>query len=619
MWVRSIALIFFVALCCLPTVLVAQLSFSTIADKQQVALNEVIQVQFIAENASEIEDFTAPVFANFTVLQGPIETNGMSIVNGAISKYRALTFILRPNKKGVLTLSGATAVINGKKMTSNVLRIEVSDARKQPTNPYPIDPGISGMRRQIQDEYLLKPGENAVEKIKSNLLVVLDLDKTQAYIGEPIVANYKLLTRLRSDSRVSKRPSMNGFSVYDMVEPDGLGPTIEERNGKEFQAHIIRKTQLFPLQEGKFELEPIELNNKVRFLRSNAAAGGNNRSEMQQLMDELMNEETGSWEEHEVTVASAARTITILPLPEGAPAGFSGAVGKFTATGRADRLKLAAGESFTYTLELNGAGNLPLINAPEWKLPDTLTLYEPTARETLNKQVSPMEGTKSFTYTITPTGEGDFDLPGISFSYFDPATKSYHQLETDSFHLRVTPSPIRKKIKQPDGIEVPLISPGSWLVIGIGLLGFIGLIAILFKKKKELPEPVVQQLNAAAEQTTVALTAIVQRPDIFLQPAAAALEQPDPKVFYRSLDLGIWNYFNQALQLNNTQKQKETVALLLSNRAIADELVNDLLRVWKRCEWALYAPSVELDDRGQLLDTTLTITRRIHEELAYTA
>jgi hypothetical protein len=47
----------------------------------------------------------------------------------------------------------------------------------------------------------------------------LQTSKTSCYVGEPIVATYKLYTRLKSESKLSKTPSFNGFSVIDLQPP----------------------------------------------------------------------------------------------------------------------------------------------------------------------------------------------------------------------------------------------------------------------------------------------------------------------------------------------------------------------------------------------------------------
>ena len=66
------------------------------------------------------------------------------------------------------------------------------------------------------DDYILRKGENVAEKIKKNLFIKIDVNKKSCYVGEPIVATYKLYTRLKSESNIIKTPSFNGFSVSEL-------------------------------------------------------------------------------------------------------------------------------------------------------------------------------------------------------------------------------------------------------------------------------------------------------------------------------------------------------------------------------------------------------------------
>lgn len=659
----------------LPSKLVAQVSFSTISDKQVIGLTDLLQVQFIAENATDISDFKVPSFKDFTVMQGPIETSGMSIINGEVSRYRALTYILRPNKKGRLTIPGATATINGKKMQSNQLRIEVGEASTQPSHPAPrpVDPLANPYRRQPQEEYMLQPGESATEKIKKNLLVVLDLDKTTAYVGEPIVATYKLLTRLRSDSRISKRPSLNGFSVYDMVEYDGSGPTIEVKDGKEYQSHLIRKTQLFPLQEGSFVLEPVELENNVRFLRTDQPRGNSNRSGLQRLIDDLMGEESGVWEEHSVNIASTPRTITVLPLPDNAPANFSGAVGQFTIKGKPANATVAAGENIIYELVIDGGGNIPLINAPAWELPEGFTLFDPTVKEELDKTVSPMRGKKIFTYTFTPEREGEYTVPGIAFSYFDPNSKTYKSLSTDSFSITVTPALNRPASAPRETVASPNTDNSTYWIIGTGVLVMGLMVWLLLTKRKtrqtpagskypgadpaqNKPEPLSKPIPAQPTPEQVRTTGshdnapqsdwstpkqgavpgeeslqpargttghpgaeLPKRIDTnkdYLTGARTALEQEDSAAFYKEVESGLWQFLGDQLQLPPASWQKETVIRLLEKKGCSPEINIMLNNIWQQYEWARYAPSLHSGNQTRLMEETEAVIRQIRDSLS---
>ena len=64
-------------------------------------------------------------------------------------------------------------------------------------------------------EDILKDGENVQEKINKNVFVKVSADKNSCFIGEPVVVTYKLYTRLKMETNVSKSPSFNGFSVID--------------------------------------------------------------------------------------------------------------------------------------------------------------------------------------------------------------------------------------------------------------------------------------------------------------------------------------------------------------------------------------------------------------------
>src|ERR1700748_309921 len=102
-----------------------QVKFTTVASSQEVGRGDYLQVEFVVENAKQIEQLTPPDFAGFHVAQGPIQSSGMSIVNGNMSQYKALSFVLEPTKTGKFTIAGATATVDGKHMQSNAVTITV--------------------------------------------------------------------------------------------------------------------------------------------------------------------------------------------------------------------------------------------------------------------------------------------------------------------------------------------------------------------------------------------------------------------------------------------------------------------------------------------------------------
>src|SRR5882757_9549707 len=377
MHIRKSLLVLFLLPFCLPVM--AQVKFTTVVDEKEISRNDYLQVYYQVENAKSVDQITTPpVFNGFSIVSGPNQQNSTTVINGAVSNSLGIVFILKPSATGRFTIPGARAIVDGRQLQSNSVVVRVTNGPAH-NNPAPQQGFMPFMPMpeeapEVSEDYILRPGDRISEKIKNNLLVKLDVSKTNCYLGEPVVATYKLCSRLKSESRVTKRPSLDGFSVYDMVQPETNRQSVEKINGKAFNVHIIRKVQLYPLQDGSFVLDPTELDNEVHFIRVDGS--GNGRSS--QLDDYMNGYSGGKLEEQHVTLATKPVTIVVKPLPvNGKPASFDGAVGRFTLHASLDRISVGANEIARLQVVLEGEGNLPLINAPQVNWPRGIDLYDP--------------------------------------------------------------------------------------------------------------------------------------------------------------------------------------------------------------------------------------------------
>jgi BatD DUF11 like domain len=582
----------------------AQVKFSTVINEREVGKDDYIQVQYIVENASSVESIAPPQFNGFTVVSGPMQQTGMSIINGATTKYEGVTYVLKPSAIGKFTIAGASAVVDGRQMRSNNVTVTVTNAASKPSNPgnNPLfGLTIPEEAPEVNEEYVLRKGESAADKIKNNLLVKLEVTKTTCYAGEPVVATYKLYSRLKSESRVTKRPSLSQFSVYDMVQPEANNPTIEKINGKLYNAHIIRKVQLYPLQDGSFDLDPVEVDNTVRFLR---LEGGGSKISMQQLLDDYMNGVSdGRMEEQKITLASKPVTITVKPLPvAGKPASFDGAVGKFTITASVPQVEITANETAMMNVILKGEGNLPLINAPQVEWPKGTEGYEPTVKENIDKTVSPISGTKMFQYAFTAKQAGRITIPPVEFSYFDPSANTYKTIRTDT-----VVADISKAVKKAKHLNTAIDNKGD-TTTGINWRKFLWLspllvliiLAIFYywikskpanKTIASIPVPV----QAVKEKESVAT------PDPF-EAARFALAAVNSQLFYKETGKAIWHILSEKFNLTSSQLNKPVVARLLQQANASPETIQLLETVLNDCELALYTPVHTENDMRQTMD-----------------
>ncbi|EIP97519.1 hypothetical protein OpiT1DRAFT_01960 [Opitutaceae bacterium TAV1] len=148
-------------------------------------------------------------------------------------------------------------------------------------------------------------------------------------------------------------------------------------------------------------------------------------------------------------ISTKPASLTVKPLPQPAPAGFTGAVGAFTLTSKVVPEKCAVGEPVTWTLELTGTGNWPSVTAlPPREVSRDFRVVQPRAQKT-PKENTLFEATLSEDVILIPTRPGSYTLGPVELSVFDPQTGAYKTLRTDPVTIDITGS------APPGGAGVP--------------------------------------------------------------------------------------------------------------------------------------------------------------------
>jgi hypothetical protein len=593
----------------------AQAKFATAVSSNEIGRNDYLQIQFIISNAKQIDQFSAPSFPDFQIVEGPSQSTGMTNINGNVSQYQSIAFLIQPSKTGKFTLSGATATIDGKQMHSNSVSVTVTPGSSGGGSPHINNnlvqpffrPQWPGEPEEDNKEYVLKAGENVSDVIRKNLFVRVQVSKNKCYVGEPIVATYKLYSCLRSESRVTKLPSMNGFSVYDMVDPNKNAPSYETVNGKKFTVHIIRKTQLIPLQSGTVELDPVQIENDVYFLK-----GGSRRHHtniLDDFFDNFSNEEGGNMVEQHITLNSKPVSITVNALPEkNKPANFSGAVGSFNVNASIENKTIAARDEATLKITVKGKGNLPIINAPQIAWPPSIEGNDPTAKENVDKSVAPMAGEKTFEYIFSPKNQGDHSIPPIEFSYFDPSTNNYRTIKTEAMDFYAAAE--NKKTRSPNAEPPAEQKPENgnafksfvedhleWFFAAIILCSlaayFFSQNRKISQKEKEKEEALRQEKEKAFIQATEAIDPLLR--------AKAFLSYSDYKGFYEELNRAVWTVLREKLQIRSSELNKQNVIKQLQIQGWDPYEIMHLETILNKCDMNLYTPDYNESNSQQFL------------------
>lgn len=621
--------------------------FTAVAGSNKIGIKDQVQVQYTIRDAENLQTVTHPSDADFIIVGGPYQsqTSNTQISNGhyVTSSAISLTYVLQPRKEGTLTIPPVTAKdAEGHTYQSNALTIQVvpgslvAQQQQQQRRPRAYDPfadaddDVMALMRQMQQmqqqqmqamqqlqqqrrgqQPQQQQGQQAdppvnEEEIKKDLFIRVAADRSKVHVGEQVTISYKLYSRIPMQVAISKLPSLNGFWTQDFDIPKQAKPTEEVLDGKKYQVFLLKKSALFPQQTGTLELDPAEAKGMARIVQQV-------RRRVADMFDPfgngtlMMNDpffnnafyNTMAYKDVQVHLRSTPVKITVTPLPEkDKPEHFSGGVGKFSLSSRIDKKQLTTDEVATITLNINGSGNLKLIEAPALKLPNGLNTYDPVIIDTITGRSTTISGSKIVTYVISPQAPGDYEIPPIEFNYYDPEKDKYVAESTEAIKIHVTPGKraagsrtdagvtyrdIHDIVKQPPHTIAPagaplIFRPLYWFIFLLPLIFFI-IFAVLRRRDEELSRDTVQLRRKRANKVAL------QR----LTVARKLLQGQNKKPFYEEISKAIWLYLSDKLSIPLSSLSRETAAEAMSAKKVPVELQRTLEDVISECETALYA------------------------------
>jgi hypothetical protein len=551
----------------------AQVKFSVICPDKKIGKNDLLQIQFKVEGATNVDNITPPSFDNFIIVEGPNQQRSISSINGKVSQSVAIGFSLQPTTTGKFTIKSATARVDGNDYKTNPITVQVvagSVVQQNNNNPnlppfpnFNFDLSPAPVTHQF-DDYILKPGENVAQKTKENLFLKLDVDKKSCYVDEPVVATYKLYTRLPSETTITDAPSFNGFSVNDLDVNNNA--TQEKYNGRMYNVYTLRKVELYPLQPGNITLDPVVADNKITFIKSEYANSQHNDG----FFDMFDNFGQAALPPEaqitqNVTLKSTPVTITVKPLPaQNKPSDFRGAVGNFTITSSLEKNEITTDDAGTLKLTVTGKGSIQLINAPSINWPPGIDGYEAKVKDNVDKTKVPIQGGKIFSYPFTVSKAGKYTIDSIAFSYFDPATSSYKTLRTAPLEITVKKGKgilFKKEAAKNPADTNALFSKRTELTAGIILIVLIIFVVLFLMIKKRKDEndlkknikvdDVKNQTNDKTEEYLI--------PQSPLTEAYEKLIEGNSNEFYHVLDASLKKYLCSKFKVPANELSKKKI------------------------------------------------------------
>lgn len=538
-----------------------QVSFRAKVSKKTLGINERLQIDFLMNEDGD--NFTPPSFEKFKVVGGPSQSISNSWINGERTYSKTYTYFLAPKKRGSTNIGQASIEVKGVIYKTSPIEINVTAAVDVPKDPN--DP-----------EYL------ASESID----LVAEISKTDPYLNEAISVVYKLYiaenTGIRTWNEIDK-PRYNDFwsqniDVKELKVQEGL------YKGENYRFVVLKKTVLFPQKTGELSLEPLTLDISVE-------VPSNRRDIFGRRATTTVNR----------TVTAGNRNIEVKPLPkQGRPENFSGAVGEFDFEVESSKKTLTASEAFNLKLEVSGKGNLMLFELPEPILPSSLEIYDPEHSEDIKTSLNGTKGRILDNYTIVTNESGQYPIPPISFSFFNPKTKRYETINSEKIIINASENPYVSKnnvdniskieskdskfssiytstklepIEKDDFFKSALF----WLLF-ITPLFFIPAIIIYTKIKGK--RAMDFEGNKIRKNRKLAKK--------YLSEAKKNIGNKES--FYEALERALHSYLKAKLKIKTVDLSKDRIKSLLDNNSISSSIVTAFVKLLESCDFARYTP-----------------------------
>lgn len=571
----------------------ADVTFKAVAPNA-VVMGQQFRLAYTVNAEAKASDLRIPELADFDVLMGPSTSSSMStqIINGNVSSETAFTFtyILMPKKEGTFNIGAASIKVKGANYTSNAVSVKVLPPDKASE--------ASG-------------GDNSGQSAsigKDDYFVRMEISNRNVYEQEGFLVTFKLYAARMCGLENAKFPEFEGFLAQEIEQPNPQW-TQDHYNGRNYFTVVLKQTVLYPQRSGKLTIESGKFDAIIRIPT---------QRKIRSIFDEFEDAYTNV---RKVLVSSPA-TIDVKSLPSGKPTSFSGAVGNFTMTSDINSNNVKTNDAVTIKLKISGNGNIKLIKNPEVVFPNDFDTFDPKVETDVKTTTAGVSGSKTIEYMAIPRYAGDFEIPAISFSYFDPKSATYKTLKSEPYKLHVEQGEggssnslvvsnfsnkesvkylgkdIRfLKVKDFNFVANNDIFFGSFMYYMCYLVPAILFIVFFFIYRKQVKE----NSNIALVRTKKANKIAVKR----LKNAGKLMKENKKEEFYDEVLRALWGYLSDKLNISQASLTKDNVEIELTRYGVDETLINEFMDILNTCEFARYAPAQASDAMDKLYELTV--------------
>lgn len=573
----------------------AQIVLKAELSRRSVAEGGTFQVSYTLENATSNPEFIEPEVANCKRLyvSGPVNFNSVTNINGHVTQSRGIRYTVtyRTQSKGTVTIPPASMVLDGKKYTSNSLKVQVVEAQ---TDPYSQYGGGGG-------GYAPAPassGEKLSPLTHNDVFVRMSLNKTSVYEQEAVECNITLYSTAQATNlSYNTTPKIDGFLIEDASPKSNVSVSTTTEGGRTYYVYPLRKYILFPQKTGELTINSGEY--EIGLIRP---------VQVRQSFYVYTIPQEDSF-----TTRSVTRTINVKALPSPAPAGFCGGVGNFKVETELTPDDLATNMLGRLTYNISGTGNIKYIEAPVPDFPATFEVDDKPRSESeisISASGKNVTGNTVWTYEFVPRNVGDFTIGMNDFVYFDPDKGEYVSIRLDDYKLHVAKGndtdvaandllsheemkdilpPVIGAHKQ-GSFDAPLLMRMWYWVIWMVLAAVLITTIIVYRKQVRLRADVTGRRRARANKIARRRFKLARR----------YMQQHDREHFYAELLRALWGYVGDKLNIPGSMLTRDNVSQRLDDYGVDESDVARFVALVDDLELARYTPDAASADMETL-------------------
>jgi len=322
----------------------------------------------------------------------------------------------------------------------------------------------------------------------------------------------------------------------------------------------------------------------------------------------------------ETETQSPIINITVKPLPtEGKPANFSGMVGNYSFSADFDRTELKVGEAMTLTINIKGDGLPGSITDP--KLPDFGEFRSVPPENELNKKIvgNKVVTTKNIRVFLYPKKKGEFTIPEITYSWFNPGKKKYETAKAGPWNVTVEkgeaapeaifqapvaqgPAAVQKQEIESLGNDIrfihkvidtknttfPYKSILYWILFASAVPFYIIITAAVRSRRKHNSDAALVRKGKADKMLKARFA-----------DARTALQKGDAKALYAALENGLINYLSDKTNLEFKGMTRPQMKEELAKLGVKAESIAAIDSWLEKCAFARYAPVNPTKDKQE--------------------